>query len=93
MIYVVAYEYDPNAQETITRLRPDHREFLARLHSHGHLRASGPWVGADAGAYLLMATETAEQALEMLDGDPFLAAGVIAERSVRGWNPVIGELS
>ncbi len=93
MIHVVAYTYDPNALETIDRLRPAHREFLAGLHAQGHLRASGPWVGGDAGAYLLMSTDTPEQALEVLDGDPFLAAGVISARSVQGWNPVIGELS
>lgn len=93
MIHVVTYVYDPKADEATTRLRPAHRDFLARLHSQGHLRASGPWVGGDAGAYLLMATDTAEQALEILDDDPFWAAGVIAHRSVQGWNPVIGELA
>lgn len=93
MIFVVTYRYDPGAGETITNLRPRHREFLAELHHEGMLLASGPWVGEEPGAYLLLATETAAEALAVLDDDPFAAAGVIAERSVQGWQPVIGALT
>lgn len=93
MIQVVTYVYDPGAESVITELRPAHREFLSALHAEGILKVSGPWVGGPAGAYLLLATESQAQALEALEDDPFHRAGVIAERSVQGWAPVIGEIS
>lgn len=92
MIYVVTYVYDSERAEAITELRPRHREFLAELHDRGTLVASGPWVGEIPGAYLLLATASAQEALDVLDGDPFRHAGVIRERSVQGWDPVIGPL-
>lgn len=93
MIYVVSYVYDPAAEEEISAARPSHREFLAGLHTRGDLVASGPWVEGPAGAYLLMAANSAEEALKILDGDPFHAAGLILERTVQGWDPVIGSLA
>lgn len=92
MIYVVSYTYDTSKTATIDEVRPVHREFLATLVADGRLRASGPWVGEVAGAYLLMTTETAEDALAALDADPFAAAGVISERTVQAWNPTTGSL-
>src|SRR5690625_2707481 len=92
MIYVVTYIYDSGRAETISDLRPRHRQFLTDLHASGGLIASGPWVGGPAGAYLLVAAGSEREALEMLDPDPFRAAGVIEERSVQGWDPVIGSL-
>src|SRR5699024_11346070 len=83
MIYVVTYIYDSGRAETISDLRPRHRQFLTDLHASGGLIASGPWVGGPAGAYLLVAAGSEREALEMLDPDPFRAAGVIEERSVR----------
>lgn len=92
MIYVVTYIYDSHRTETISELRPRHRQFLADLHERGMLIASGPWVGGSAGAYLLLATGSEQEALDLLDADPFRQAGVIEERSVQGWDPVIGSL-
>ena len=92
MIYVVTYIYDSGRAETISDLRPRHRQFLTDLHASGGLIAPGPWVGGPAGAYLLVAAGSEREALEMLDPDPFRAAGVIEERSVQGWDPVIGSL-
>lgn len=93
MIFVVTYRYDPDQSEAIAALRPRHREFLAELHAQGTLRASGPWVGGTAaGAYLLMNTTSAEHAGQLGVRDPFRAAGVITERTIQGWEPVIGSL-
>lgn len=93
MIYVVTYVYATDRDAEITELRPRHREFLAGLHEAGHLITSGPWVDGPAGAYLLMRGASADEAVAPLDGDPFYGAGLIAERSVQGWNPVIGSLA
>lgn len=93
MIHVVSYVYDPAAEEAISAARPAHREFLAGLHARGDLIASGPWVGGPAGAYLLMKADSGEHALEILEADPFHTAGLILERTVQEWNPVIGVLA
>src|SRR5699024_11410494 len=58
--------------------------YTTLFRSSGGLIASGPWVGGPAGAYLLVAAGSEREALEMLDPDPFRAAGVIKERSVQG---------
>lgn len=94
MLYVVTYRYDSSQAELISQVRPTHREFLANLHANGPLRASGPWVGtSEPGAFLLLATESGDEALRLLDEDPFFSAGVIVERTVTGWDPVIGVLA
>lgn len=87
--FAVTYEYDSrtSAQDA---LRPEHRAFLRSLREDGRLLASGPWTEGAAGALLLVRAEDASGALAVLDADPFWGAGLIAGRTARGWNPVIG---
>lgn len=89
-MFAVTYTYDPNAAETADRIRPEHRAFLAALAQTGDLVASGPWCDGAAGALLLLRAASGEAAAELLDADPFRAAGVISERTIRRWDPVIG---
>ncbi|MFI7585972.1 YciI family protein [Spongisporangium articulatum] len=84
-LFVVTYTYSEGSTATRDEVRPAHREFLAGL---PELVLSGPT--DDDNALLLLDTATADAALALLDPDPFRAAGVIAERSVRGWNVVLG---
>lgn len=93
MIYVVTYIYDPEATEDMDELRPAHRDFLRELHAEGRLKASGPWVGGNPGAYLLMNGKNEDYVLAVLDDDPFQTAGLILKRYVQAWDPVIGDLS
>jgi uncharacterized protein YciI len=89
-VFAVTYEYDQRAGER-DALRPDHRAFLRDLHDAGVLLASGPLDGGPGpGALLLLRAEDDRAALATLDADPFWTAGLVAERSVRGWVPVIG---
>lgn len=87
--FAVQYLYadDP---EAIALVRPGHREFLAVL-TDGPLVASGPYVDAprDSALLLLRAASAAEVA-SILDRDPFWEAGLIVERSIVQWNPLIG---
>jgi uncharacterized protein YciI len=39
---------------------------------------------------IVLSADDGAAALAALDPDPFRSAGFIAERTVRGWNPVIG---
>lgn len=87
--FVVTYAYDNRRAEQDV-LRPAHRSFLRGLFDDGVLLASGPWTEGPSGALILLTADDGAAALAALDPDPFLAAGFIAERTVRGWNPVIG---
>ncbi|MFC0674429.1 YciI family protein [Brachybacterium hainanense] len=89
-IYAVTYLYTDDT-EAKDRIRPEHRAFLASLLDEGVLLASGPYVDADGGALLILQGEgTAEEVLSRLDADPFRREGLIAERSIRPWDVVIG---
>lgn len=88
---IIAVEYTyVNRPELLAEHRPAHREFLASLRADGTLVASGPLGDAGESALLLLRAEAPEQALGLLDRDPFLAVGVIAERTAQVWNVVIG---
>jgi uncharacterized protein len=83
-LFVVTYDYtdDVQAQDEV---RPRHRDYLRGL---GENLVSGP---TDAGgAFLIFDAASAEEVEGLLDQDPFKLAGVIRERRVVGWTPVLG---
>jgi uncharacterized protein YciI len=89
-VFAVTYEYDQR-DDVRDAVRPDHRAFLRGLHDAGVHLASGPLTGGSgSGALLLLRADDEEDALAVLDEDPFWTAGVVADRSARGWDPVIG---
>lgn len=88
-VFVVTYAYDDRDAER-DAVRPDHRDFLRSLLASGDLLASGPYTDGEPGAFLVLRAESADAALATLDADPFLLAGLVETRTVRGWDPVIG---
>lgn len=92
--FAVTYRYadDPDA---LDRVRPEHRAFLRGLHEQGDLLASGP-VGDQPGeqapidALLVMQAADQSAIAALLDQDPFVAAGLVRQRVIAPWNPVIG---
>lgn len=87
--FAVQYTYADDTA-ALDRVRPQHRAFLSVL-AAGPLVASGPYVGAERpSALLLLKAESAAEVTEALDADPFWEAGLIAERRVEEWNPLIG---
>jgi len=90
-IYAVSYTYSDDVA-TRDEVRPSHRDFLRGLNAEGVVRASGP-VDGGIGALVVLEAESAEDALRILDADPFQVRRVIAERSVRQWDVVIGGLA
>lgn len=90
-IYAVSYTYSDDVA-TRDEVRPSHRDFLRGLNAEGVVRASGP-VDGGIGALVVLEAESAEDALRILDADPFQVRGVIAERSVRQWDVVTGGLA
>lgn len=94
-LYVIEYSYDHSFDSLIRDLRPAHRTFLRGLHDAGVLVASGFLRDAamDEGALILLRANSAQEALDLLDDDPFNAAGFILGRRIKEWVPTIGEHS
>lgn len=90
-IYAVEYRYVTDRDEEMAKLRPSHRAFNRDLADQGHLLAAGPYVGSHD-ALIVVRAEDEDGALALLEDDPFLREGLIAERLPREWNPVIGVL-
>jgi len=89
--FAVSYTYSDDVA-TRDEVRPSHRDFLRALNAEGVVRASGP-VDGGTGALVIVEAGSAQDALAVLDADPFATSGVIAERSVRQWDVVIGGLA
>jgi uncharacterized protein YciI len=88
-VYAVRYTYvtDPAALDAV---RPEHRAYLGGLAEEGVALGTGPWVGGDAGALLVLRTDDRAALDDALAGDPFARHGLLAATDVREWNPVIG---
>lgn len=94
-VFAVTYVYVADAAR-LDDFRPEHRAFLSALHEAGGLIVSGPLPasdGAPGGALLLLDAEDAAAATSSIDEDPFRREGLITERTVREWLPVIGSLA
>ncbi|WP_166847444.1 YciI family protein [Isoptericola sp. BMS4] len=95
-VFAVTYVYvaDP---DRLGEVRPEHRAFLRDLLAQGSLLASGPLPptpdGEPGGALLVVEAQDPTGALTLLDPDPMRRAGLVAERSAREWQPVIGALA
>ena len=96
-IFAVQYAYDPRTTVR-DRVRPQHRRYLAQLVEDGVLLASGPYMGRTEGtsddepdgALLLVRADSAEHVGKALDADPFAVEGLVATRTIRPWQPVLG---
>lgn len=96
-LIAVTYHYSSDSDE-ISRVRPAHREFLGGLYVRQTLRASGPATlqseaGTAPGALLIMSAGSTDDALKLLEDDPFWAAGLITKREAMEWNAVFGPWS
>ncbi|NLI19773.1 MAG: hypothetical protein GX427_13360 [Actinomycetales bacterium] len=90
MIIAVRYDYDP--EQDLSIVRPAHRQFLRGLLDAGSLLASGPLPRSN-GALIILSGDSPEAALQLLEADPFLAAGCILRRTAEEWDPVLGVLA
>ncbi|WP_265521097.1 YciI family protein [Oerskovia flava] len=92
-IHAVTYAY-PDRPAELDAVRAEHRAFLRDLHTNGSLLASGPLPATETagpGALIVVDAPSAASVEEILDQDPFARAGLITERTVRPWSPVIGD--
>jgi uncharacterized protein YciI len=87
MKYAAIIEYLQD-KETVERLRPVHRQYLASLKEKGQLAASGPFADG-SGALIVYEAESTAAAEAILKGDPFHVNGVFLKWQLRPWNMVI----
>jgi uncharacterized protein YciI len=82
---IIEYAQD---KAKIASVRPVHRQYLASLKEKGQLAASGPFTD-DSGALIVYEAASAEEAEQLLCGDPFHQNGIFLRYVLRPWNPVI----
>jgi uncharacterized protein YciI len=82
---IIEYAQD---KAKIASVRPVHRQYLASLKEKGQLAASGPFTD-DSGALIVYEAASAEEAEQLLRGDPFHHNGIFLRYVLRPWNPVI----
>ncbi|MDO5669533.1 MAG: YciI family protein [Corynebacterium sp.] len=89
--FTVQYRY-PDGDETITRVRPEHREWLKTLLDAGQLVASGPHTDGSGGALIIVRLpegSTVTDAEALMDADPFIREKALQGREIRPWNAVL----
>ena len=72
------------------RVRPEHRAYLA---SRPEVLAAGPLGDHPAGGLILVQADDEEAVDALVDDDQIHREGLVAERLVRPWNPVVGPLA
>jgi uncharacterized protein YciI len=80
---ILIYEYIPDILER----RGDHREahlaWLRQWQADGRLAAAGAFGDPPSGALFLLAADADAQA--MIDGDPYVKAGLVLSRRIEPW--------
>jgi uncharacterized protein len=92
-VFAVTYVYAPDSAAARDAARADHRAFLADLVAAGRVLVSGPLPATDDapdGALLVVEAPSVDDAVALLDDDPFRREGLVAQRTAREWVPVTG---
>jgi uncharacterized protein YciI len=84
--YLVEITY---VQEKMPEVRPRHREFLRNLAAEGRVAVAGP-LGDGTGGITLYQADDEAHLQETIGKDPYYLEGVVAERTIREFKPVIG---
>src|ERR1044071_3837156 len=91
-VFAVEYVYDAESSDARNASRPAHREWTAGLAREGMLLASGPYTDG-AGALLIFKAADEKALNELLNQDPFAAAGAISGTRTTVWAPLTGLLA
>jgi len=84
--YLVEIRY---VQEKVADVRPRHRDFLLEHVATGRVAVAGP-LADNTGGLVLWQAENEAELTELIDRDPYALEGVVAERTVREFKPVLG---
>ena len=83
--FVVEFQYNVDRAGR-QELHPAHAENLRSLADEGVLLLAGPLPEANAGL-LVYEVEDREELQKLLDSEPYVAGGLVAETRVRQWAP------
>lgn len=92
MLYVIYAQDNANSLEKRLSVRPAHLARLQLLHDEGRLLTAGPMPAVDSndpgvagftGSTVIAEFESLEAAKSWADADPYVAAGVYAQVSVK----------
>ena len=84
--FVLEYRYAD--QDARARVRPDHLAYMNRLHEQGRVVLAGAMADG-LGAMVVIRAEDEETARQVVREDPYTAAGVSADATLREWNVVV----
>ena len=84
--FLVQIRYVPEKFEAV---RPRHREYLGKLAAAGVCTVAGPFADGTGGTMIFEAPGE-DELTKILDTDPYHLEGVVAERTVREFTPVMG---
>lgn len=88
-IFIVTYEH-PDDAGWQQHLMP-HLTWLQERLADGSLLSSGPFSDADVKSAMLIMTAPDQASLEIVIAtDPFAIEGLIANMSIRAWDPIFG---
>lgn len=82
---VIEYLKDP---AKVAEIRPSHREYLGGLLKEGKLVAAGPFID-DSGALIIYEASNRNDAIQLIQNDPFYHAGIFLNYQLRPWNAVL----
>ena len=87
--FACTYTYCDDA-ELVDATRPAHREFIASQLSIGRIVGSGPYLDGGQALIIIQLPDSAthDDAIAMMDQDPYASAQALASRDIREWNPV-----
>jgi uncharacterized protein len=84
--FVLEYRYAD--QDARARVRPDHLAYMNRLHEEGRVVLAGAMADG-LGAMVVIRADDEEAARQVVREDPYTAAGVSADATLREWNVVV----
>ncbi len=83
--WTIEYAYDDRAEDR-DRHRAAHRAYLGNLADEGIMLVYGRYDDDSApGALLVCEAENAEAVESLIEGDPFVTAGLVPEYRIRRW--------
>ncbi|GIG54495.1 YciI family protein [Demequina activiva] len=88
--FTIEYAYDDRSDER-DQHRPAHRAYLAALADEGTMLAYGRYDDDGApGALLVCEAASLEEVEAIIEGDPFVRAGLVPEHRIRVWPALFG---
>ena len=89
--FTVVWKYTDDT-ELIEKARGPHGAYLKEQVAKGTVRVAGPFEDGNGG---ILVAEVADQTelKSMLDGDPYVAQGVVVDTQIFPFKPVLGALA